>query len=106
MTRHVLPNVVSPVIVLATLEVGQLILAVSGLTFLGLGAPPPTPEWGAMLNDGRTYFLSDPQLVLIPGAAICLAVLGFNLLGDGIRDALDPRLVAPVRLSRRGTGVT
>lgn len=91
-TRHVLPNVVSPVIVLATLEIGQLILAVSGLTFLGLGAPPPTPEWGAMLYDGRTYFLSDPQLVLIPGLAISLAVLGFNLLGDGVRDALDPRL--------------
>jgi peptide/nickel transport system permease protein len=87
MTRHVLPNVVSPVIVLATLEIGQLILAVSGLTFLGLGAPPPTPEWGAMLYDGRTYFLSDPQLVLIPGLAISL-----NLLGDGVRDALDPRL--------------
>jgi peptide/nickel transport system permease protein len=92
MTRHVLPNVVSPVIVLATLEIGQLILAVSALTFLGLGAPPPTPEWGAMLYDGRTYFLSDPQLVLIPGLAISLAVLGFNLLGDGVRDALDPRL--------------
>jgi peptide/nickel transport system permease protein len=92
MTRHVLPNIVSPVIVLATLEVGQLILAVSGLTFLGLGAPPPTPEWGAMLNDGRTYFLSHPQVVLVPGLAISLAVLGFNLLGDGVRDALDPRL--------------
>lgn len=92
-TRHVLPNIVSPVIVLATLEIGQLILAVSGLTFLGLGAPPPTPEWGAMLYDGRTYFLSDPQLVLIPGLAISLAVLGFNLLGDGVRDALDPRVV-------------
>ncbi|MGH9279408.1 MAG: nickel transporter permease [Acidimicrobiales bacterium] len=99
--RHVLPNVVSPVIVLATLEIGQLILAVAALTFLGLGAPPPTPEWGAMLNDGRSYFLSDPQLVLIPGAAICLAVLGFNLLGDGIRDALDPRLSTPTRVWRR-----
>ena len=92
MLRHVLPSVVSPVIVLATLEIGQLILAVSGLTFLGLGAPPPTPEWGAMLNESRTYFLSDPHVVLIPGLTIGLAVLGFNLLGDGIRDALDPRL--------------
>jgi ABC-type antimicrobial peptide transport system permease subunit len=80
MTRHVVPNVVSPVIVLATLEIGQLILAVSGLTFLGLGAPPPTPEWGAMLYDGRTYFLSDPQLVLIPGLAISLAVLASTCL--------------------------
>ncbi len=92
LVRHILPSVVSPVIVLATLDVGQLVLVISGLTFLGLGAPPPTPEWGAMLNDGRVYFLSDPQVVLIPGVAISLAVLGFNLLGDGIRDALDPRL--------------
>jgi peptide/nickel transport system permease protein len=97
--RHVLPSVVSPVIVLATLEIGQLVLAVSGLTFLGLGAPPPTPEWGAMLNESRTYFLSDPQVVLIPGLTISLAVLGFNLLGDGLRDALDPRLAATVRTS-------
>ncbi|MGH9225731.1 MAG: nickel transporter permease [Acidimicrobiales bacterium] len=94
LVRHILPSVVSPVIVLATLDVGQLVLVISGLTFLGLGAPPPTPEWGAMLNDGRVYFLSDPQVVIIPGIAISLAVLGFNLLGDGIRDALDPRLTA------------
>lgn len=100
MLRHVLPNVVSPVIVLATLEMGQLILAVSGLTFLGLGAPPPTPEWGAMLNEGRIYFLSDPHVVFIPGLAISLAVLGFNLLGDGIRDALDPRLQVAIRAPR------
>jgi len=105
LARHVLPSAVSPVVVLATLDVGQLILVISGLTFLGLGAPPPTPEWGAMLNDGRVYFLSDPQVVLIPGLAISLAVLGFNLLGDGIRDALDPRLarlvVRPRALGRR-----
>ncbi len=90
--RHILPGVLSPVIVLATLDIGQLVLVISGLTFLGLGAPPPTPEWGAMLNDGRVYFLSDPHVVIVPGLAISLAVLGFNLLGDGIRDALDPRL--------------
>lgn len=90
--RHVLPAVVSPVVVLATLDVGQLVLVISGLTFLGLGALPPTPEWGAMLNDGRTYFLSDPHVVLVPGLAISLAVLGFNLVGDGVRDALDPHL--------------
>lgn len=95
--RHVLPNVVSPVVVLATLEIGQLILAVSGLTFLGLGAPPPTPEWGAMLNESRIYFLSDPHVMFIPGLTISLAVLGFNLLGDGIRDALDPRLNVATR---------
>lgn len=101
MLRHALPSMVSPVIVLATLEIGQLILAVSGLTFLGLGAPPPTPEWGAMLNESRTYFLSDPHVVLIPGLTISLAVLGFNLLGDGIRDALDPRLEIPTRTGFR-----
>ena len=96
-TRHVLPNMISPVIVLATVEIGQLLLAISTLTFLGLGAPPPTPEWGAMLNDGRTYFLSDPHVVVIPGVAISLAVLGFNLVGDGVRDALDPHLALPRR---------
>ncbi|MGH9269461.1 MAG: ABC transporter permease, partial [Acidimicrobiales bacterium] len=99
--RHILPNMVSPIIVLATLEIGQLILVISGLTFLGLGAPPPTPEWGAMLNDGRIYFLSDPHVVIIPGLAISLAVLGFNLVGDAIRDALDPRLeIRPLRPGR------
>lgn len=90
--RHVLPHVLSPVIVLITLEMGSLILALSALSFLGLGAQPPTPEWGAMLNEGRAYFFSAPQLMLAPGAAITLVVLGFNLLGDGIRDALDPKL--------------
>lgn len=90
--RHVVPGVVSTVVVLATLEIGQLLLVVSGLSFLGLGSPPPTPEWGAMLNDGRVYFLSDPHVVLVPGIAISLAVLGFNLVGDSIRDVLDPRL--------------
>lgn len=99
-TRHIVPGVVSPVVVLATLEIGQLILVISSLSFLGLGAPPPTPEWGAMLNDGRVYFLSNPHVVLVPGIAISLAVAGFNLLGDGIRDALDPRLAnLPVRPS-------
>ena len=90
--RHVLPNVVPPVIVLATLEMGGLILAISGLSFLGLGAQPPTPEWGAMLNDGRPFLITAPQLMIYPGAAISLVVIGFNLLGDGLRDALDPRL--------------
>jgi peptide/nickel transport system permease protein len=99
-TRHVVPNMISPVIVLATVEIGQLLLAISTLTFLGLGAPPPTPEWGAMLNDGRTYFLSDPHVVVIPGVAISLAVLGFNLVGDGVREALDPHLALPLRRLR------
>ncbi|MCA1594300.1 MAG: ABC transporter permease subunit [Acidobacteria bacterium] len=90
--RHVLPNVVSPVIVLATLEMGSLLLVISGLNFLGLGVQPPTPEWGAMLNDGRPFLRSAPQLLIYPGLAISLAVMACNLLGDGLRDALDPRL--------------
>ncbi len=88
--RHVLPGIMPAVVVLATLEMGELILAISALSFLGLGAQPPTPEWGAMLNDGRAYFFSAPQLLLYPGLAITIAVMGFNLLGDGLRDALDP----------------
>jgi peptide/nickel transport system permease protein len=89
--RHVLPNVLPPVVVLATLEMGGLILAISGLSFLGLGAQPPTPEWGAMLNDGRAFLLGAPVLMIYPGLAISLVVIGFNLLGDGLRDVLDPR---------------
>lgn len=89
--RHILPNVIPSVIVLATLELGALMLAISGLSFLGLGAQPPTPEWGTMLSDGRLFFLNAPQLMMYPGIAITLVVLGSNLLGDGLRDALDPR---------------
>lgn len=87
---HILPQVVPSVIVLATLEMGGLILALAGLNFLGLGVQPPTPEWGAMINDGRNHFFTAPHLILIPGAAIGATVLGFNLLGDALRDALDP----------------
>lgn len=90
--RHVLPNILPPVIVLVTLEMGTIILAISALNFLGLGAQPPTPEWGAMLNDGRNFFFSAPHVMLIPGLVISLAVLGFNLLGDGLRDVLDPKV--------------
>lgn len=90
--RHVLPNVMPPVIVLATLEMGQLILGIAALNFLGLGAQAPMPEWGAMLNEGRPYLQLAPQLMIYPGVAISLVVLGFNLLGDGLRDVLDPRL--------------
>ena len=89
--RHLLPNALPTVIVLATLEIGQVILAFAGLGFLGLGAVPPTPEWGAMINEARSYLFNAPQQTLYPGAAILLAVLGFNLLGDGLRDALDPK---------------
>lgn len=88
--RHVLPNMISPVIVLGTLQTGRLLLALSALSFLGLGVQPPTPEWGAMLNEGKDYLASAPQLMLYPGVAITITALGFNLLGDGLRDALDP----------------
>ena len=91
-TRHVIPNVIPPIIVLATLEMGSLLLAISGLNFLGLGVQPPAAEWGAMLNEGRPFLRSAPQLMIYPGLAISLAVVGFNLLGDGLRDTLDPRL--------------
>ena len=89
---HLLPNTLPPLIVQASLGVGATILIASALGFLGLGVQPPTPEWGAMLSRGRTYISSAPHLVLFPGLAIALLVLGFNLLGDGLRDALDPRL--------------
>ncbi len=92
MLRHVLPNAVVPIIVMATLTIGYAILEASGLSFLGLGAQPPTAEWGAMLSGGRNYMLSDIWLATIPGLAILITVLGFNLLGDGLRDALDPRM--------------
>lgn len=95
--RHVLPNVIPPVVVLLTIEMGTLILAVSSLSFLGIGAQPPAPEWGAMLNDGRQFLFSAPQLMILPGTAIFLVVLGFNLLGDGLRDVLDPKGLASRR---------
>jgi len=90
--RHVLPNALAPVIVQATLSMGGTILAAAGLGFLGLGVQPPTPEWGAMLGQGRNYIFSNPSVSTFPGIAIFLAVMGFNLLGDGLRDALDPQL--------------
>ena len=92
LARHLLPNVLPPILVLASLEMGGLILAISGLSFLGLGAQPPTPEWGAMLNDGRAFIAAAPQLMIYPGLAISIVVVGFNLLGDGLRDAFDPHL--------------
>ena len=87
---HISRNIMGPFVVLATLDMGWIILGIAGLSFLGLGAQPPTPEWGAMLNDSRSYMQTTPLLLLAPGAAIFLLVLGFNLLGDGIRDMLDP----------------
>jgi peptide/nickel transport system permease protein len=90
--RHILPNCLTPLIVQGTLGIGTAILDAAGLSFLGLGAQPPDPEWGAMLGQGRYAVFSAPHIVLFPGIAIMLTVLGFNLLGDGLRDALDPRL--------------
>ncbi|MBM7600579.1 peptide/nickel transport system permease protein [Virgibacillus halotolerans] len=90
--QHVLPNSLAPIIVQATLGIGTAILDAAGLSFLGLGAQPPTPEWGAMLSDGRSALQTAPWVVAFPGIAIFLVVLGFNLFGDGLRDALDPRL--------------
>jgi len=89
MRRHILPGILPMLAVLSALEMGELILAISGLSFLGLGAQPPAAEWGAMLNDARTYFFVEPRLVLYPGLAVTGAVAGFTLLGDGLRDALD-----------------
>jgi len=90
--RHVLPNCMAPIIVQTTMGIGTAILDAAGLSFLGLGAQPPTPEWGAMLSDGRSVMQQAPWMMFFPGLAIMLVVLGFNLLGDGLRDALDPRL--------------
>lgn len=90
--RHVLPNGLAPVIVQATLGLGSTLLTAAGLGFLGLGVQQPTPEWGSMLGEGRQYIFSNPNMATIPGVAIFLTVLGFNLVGDGVRDALDPAL--------------
>ena len=92
--RHVLPNALSPVVIQATLGLGATLLTAAGLGFLGLGVQQPTPEWGSMLGEGRSYIFSNPNLATFPGLAIFLTVLGFNLAGDGLRDALDPRLGA------------
>ena len=89
--KHVLPNILSPIIVQSTLRIAIAILVASALSFLGLGAQPPSPEWGRMLSDGRNYMFDYPHVALFPGLAIVIAVLAFNLFGDGLRDALDPK---------------
>ncbi|MGH7325494.1 MAG: ABC transporter permease [Candidatus Rokuibacteriota bacterium] len=90
--RHIFPNCVAPVLVQSSLQIGGAVLAAAALGFLGLGAQPPTPEWGTMLSKGRDFLRVAPHITAFPGLAIVLVVLGFNLLGDGLRDALDPRL--------------
>lgn len=92
MVRHVAPNLVGQIVVLSTLDFGAILLTLSGLSFLGLGVRPPTPEWGSLLAEGKNFLDRAPQLMLWPGLAISLTVLGFNLLGDGLRDILDPRV--------------
>lgn len=90
--RHVLPNAISPLIVMATMSVAQSILTAASLSFIGLGIQPPEPEWGAMLSDARDFLRQYPRLVLVPGVTIMTAVLSLNMLGDGLRDAMDPKL--------------
>ncbi|MGM7700498.1 nickel transporter permease [Pseudalkalibacillus sp. Hm43] len=88
-TLHLSRHVLAPTIVLATLDMGKVILLISSLSYIGLGAQPPIPEWGTMLNEGRLYFHASPSLIIFPGLAIMLVVMAFNLIGDGIRDQLD-----------------
>jgi peptide/nickel transport system permease protein len=90
-TRHILPNIIQPVIVQAAIGMAGAVLAEATMSFLGLGVPPPTASWGSMLNDGRAHLFDAPHLVLFPAAAVMLAVLSFNFIGDGLRDYLDPR---------------
>jgi ABC-type dipeptide/oligopeptide/nickel transport system permease subunit len=96
--RHILPNLLPSVVVLATLDVGWAILNSATLSFLGLGAQPPTPEWGAMINEGRGFLRQMPWVSLAPGVMVAVSVLATNMLGDGLRDILDPRLGHRVRL--------
>ena len=90
--KHILPNCLSPIIVQLTLRIGNSIIAASSLSFLGLGVPAPAPEWGGMLSDGRQFLRGSPHITLFPGLAIMITVLAFNMIGDGVRDALDPKL--------------
>ena len=90
--EHIIPNLIGPIIVLGTVGIADAVLAVATLSFLGMGAQPPTAEWGLMLSEGRTFVYSHPHLTMIPGIFLALYVLSVNLIGDGLRDTLDPRL--------------
>ncbi|WP_245583489.1 nickel transporter permease [Paenibacillus assamensis] len=90
-SRQLLPHIISPVVILASLDIGKIILIISSLSYLGLGAQPPAPEWGAMLNDGRPYFQTIPELMIYPGLCIILVVMSCNLIGDGLRQLLNIR---------------
>ena len=96
MARHILPNTLPPLIVLITMQIGSAILAEAGLSYLGIGITPPTPSWGSAVNEGYKYLLTNPILSFVPGMAIMLVVFAFNMVGDGLRDALDPRLRGPI----------
>lgn len=89
--RHILPNLLPTLIVLAVMNTGNTILLEAGLGYLGIGVPPPAPTWGSMINDGQPYFITAPHIVIVPGLAIVLTVLGFNLLGQGLQEVLDPK---------------
>jgi ABC-type dipeptide/oligopeptide/nickel transport system permease subunit len=89
--RHIVPNAIGPVIILASLAIGSIIILESALSFLGMGVARPTASWGTMLSDGRDFVRNYPHISIAPGLAIALTVLAFNLVGDGLRDALDPR---------------
>ena len=102
MFRHVAPNLLGPTVVFSTIDMGSTLLAVSGLSFLGFGVGPPTPEWGAMLAEARSFLDKAPMLLVWPGLAITLMVLAFNLAGDGLRDLLDPRTVEATPGLERG----
>jgi peptide/nickel transport system permease protein len=91
--RHVLPNIMAPLIVQGTIQFAVAILAEAGLSYLGLGTQPPAASWGQMLQEAQTFMSTSPGLAIFPGLAIALAVLGFNLLGDGLRDTLDPKMI-------------
>ena len=90
--KHILPNVLSPIIVQSTLNIGTFIMAISGLSFVGLGVQPPIPEWGSIMSAGRSFFLDFWPIVTFPGIAIIITLFAFNILGDGLRDAMDPKL--------------
>jgi len=92
LTRHLIPNAVAPILVQATVDIGNIILISAGLSFIGFGAQPPTPEWGVMVSEGRRFLMDQWWIATFPAIAILFLVLGFNLVGDGVRDLLDPRL--------------
>ena len=89
--KHVLPNAINPIIVEATMMISAMMLSAAGLSFIGVGISPPSPEWGAMLNYAQAHLKTAPYMAIIPGLAICMTALAINLVGDGLRDALDPK---------------